>query len=225
MIANAIDHSFKSMNDEPKKKAEKESPDDGGSKPKEAPRPWRARLREIYRKELAPQLQQRFGYKNRMQVPKVTKVVLNMGVGVAVQDPKQLDRAVEEMALISGQRPVVTRAKRSIANFKIREGYRIGCKVTLRGDKMYDFLDKLFNVVMPRIRDFQGVSTSSFDGRGGFAMGLSEQSIFPEIDYDKIDRTRGMDICICTSAETDEESMELLSLMGLPFGGSRGPQR
>jgi large subunit ribosomal protein L5 len=128
------------------------------------------------------------------------------------------------MGLISGQRPVVTKAKRSIANFKIREGYRIGCKVTLRGETMYDFLDKLFNIVMPRIRDFQGVPTNSFDGRGNFSMGLSEQSIFPEIDYDKIDRTRGMDICICTSAPTDEESMELLSLMGLPFRGSRGSQ-
>lgn len=217
------------MNDDPKKKASEE----GGkanaegkgkreSKPQAAAQAWRARMREGYTKELAPQLTARFGYKNRMEVPRVAKVILNMGVGAAIQDPKQLDKAVEEMALISGQRPVVTRAKRSIANFKIREGDRIGCKVTLRGDRMYDFLDKLFNVVMPRIRDFQGVPTNSFDGRGNFAMGLSEQSIFPEIDYDKIDRTRGMNICICTTAKTDEESMELLSLMGLPFRGSRG---
>jgi large subunit ribosomal protein L5 len=201
---------------------DRKNKDTGKSAPARS-EPWRSRMRTLHEQVVVPELMHRFGYKNRAEVPRLEKVVLNMGVGAAVADPKQLDRALEEMALISGQRPVVTRAKRSISNFKIREGYRIGCKVTLRAERMYDFLDKLFNVVMPRIRDFQGVPTNSFDGRGNFAMGLSEQSIFPEIDYDKIDRTRGMNICICTTAKTDEESMQLLSLLGLPFRGSRGP--
>jgi len=159
-----------------------------------------------------------FSYKNIMQVPRVEKVVVNMGVGQAVQDPKQLDNAVRDLTIIVGQKPVVTLAKKSIANFKIREGMRIGTKVTLRGDRMYEFLDKLFNVALPRVRDFGGVSAKSFDGRGNFAMGLREQLLFPEIEYDKVDKVRGMDVVIGTNARTDEEARELLRLMGLPFG-------
>jgi large subunit ribosomal protein L5 len=158
-----------------------------------------------------------FNYDSVMQVPRVDMVVINMGVGQAVQDPKVLDAAVRDMTIIAGQKPVITKAKKSIANFKIRTGMRIGCKVTLRGTRMYEFLDKLMNVTLPRVRDFGGVSPSSFDGRGNFAMGLKEQLIFPEIDYDKIDKVRGMDIIITTTAKTDEEARGLLKAMGMPF--------
>ena len=176
-----------------------------------------ARMKDRYQKEVVPALMKQFGYKNIMEVPRLEKVVINMGVGAAVQDPKQLDGAVRDMSLISGQKPVVTKAKKSIANFKIREGMRIGAKVTLRGDRMYEFLDKFFNVALPRVRDFGGVSPSSFDGRGNFAMGLREQLVFPEVDYDTIDKVRGMDIVIGTNAKTDEEARGLLKLMGMPF--------
>lgn len=176
-----------------------------------------ARMKDRYQKEVVPALMKQFGYKNIMEVPRLEKVVINMGVGAAVQDPKQLDGAVRDMSLISGQKPVVTKAKKSIANFKIREGMRIGAKVTLRGERMYEFLDKFFNVALPRVRDFGGVSPSSFDGRGNFAMGLREQLVFPEVDYDTIDKVRGMDIVIGTNAKTDEEARGLLKLMGMPF--------
>ncbi|NMA54470.1 MAG: 50S ribosomal protein L5 [Firmicutes bacterium] len=174
-------------------------------------------LREKYRQEVVPALIQRFGYKNPMQVPKLVKVNVNMGVGDALEDAKLLDAAVEDMTTITGQRPVVTRAKKSIATFKIRAGAAIGCKVTLRGERMYDFLQKLFNVVLPRVRDFRGVSPNSFDGRGNYSLGVKEQLIFPEIDYDQVAKVRGMDINIVTSAQTDEEAYELLKLLGLPL--------
>ena len=174
-------------------------------------------MRSRYRDEVVPALMQRFGYKNPMQVPRVTKVVINMGVGEAVADPKQLDAAVQDLTLISGQKPLVTRAKRSIAAFKLRAGTPIGCKVTLRGDRMWHFLDKLINVALPRIRDFRGVSPDSFDGRGNYSLGVREQVTFPEIRYDRVDRIRGMDITICTTARSDEEAMELLRLLGMPF--------
>ena len=179
------------------------------------------RLKDRYRNEVVPGLMKEFNYKNVMQVPRLEKVVLNMGVGTAVQDAKTLDAAVRDMSAISGQKPVVTRAKRSIAAFKIRTGMRIGCKVTLRGNQMWYFLDKLFNVTIPRIRDFTGINPESFDGHGNFAMGLKEQLVFPEIDYDQIDRIRGMDIIIGTTARTDEEARALLRALGLPFRGER----
>jgi len=162
-------------------------------------------------------MMKQFGYSNIMEVPRLDKIVVNMGVGQAVQDPKLLDGAVRDLTIISGQRPVVTKAKRSIANFKIRTGMRIGTKVTLRGERMYEFLDKLLNVALPRVRDFGGVSPNSFDGRGNFAMGLKEQLVFPEIDYDTIDKVRGMDVIITTTAKTDEEARALLRLLGMPF--------
>jgi large subunit ribosomal protein L5 len=174
------------------------------------------RLKEKYQNEVVPALEQKFGYKNIMEVPKVHKVVVSMGVSDAVQDPKTLDSAANHMALISGQKPIITRAKKSIAAFKLRAGVPIGCKVTLRGARMYYFLDKLFNAALPRIRDFRGVSGDSFDGRGNYTLGLKEQLVFPEIEYDKVDKIRGMDITIVTSARTDEEGLELLRLMGLP---------
>ncbi len=174
------------------------------------------RLKEKYQNEVVPALGQKFGYKNIMEVPKVHKVIVSMGVSDAVQDPKTLDSAANDMALISGQKPIITRAKKSIAAFKLRAGVPIGCKVTLRGARMYYFLDKLFNVALPRIRDFRGVSGDSFDGRGNYTLGLKEQLVFPEIEYDKVDKIRGMDITIVTSARTDEEGLELLRLMGLP---------
>ncbi|MCL6518629.1 MAG: 50S ribosomal protein L5 [Armatimonadetes bacterium] len=176
-----------------------------------------ARLKEYYKKEVVPAMMKQFGYKNIMEVPRIEKIVINMGVGQAVQEPKLLDGAVQDLSLITGQRPVVTKAKKSIANFKIRAGMRIGAKVTLRGDRMYEFLDRLLNVVLPRVRDFGGVSPDSFDGRGNFALGLKEQLVFPEIDYDKVDKVRGMDIIIVTTAKTDEEARALLKLMGMPF--------
>ncbi len=179
-----------------------------------------ARLKDKYKADVIPALQKQFGYKNIMQVPKVDKIVINMGVGKAGQtggDSKELDGAVRDMATISGQKPVVTRARKSIAQFRLREGARIGCKVTLRGEKMYEFLDRVVSIALPRVRDFQGISPNSFDGRGNFAMGMKEQLTFPEIDYDKIDKVRGMDIIICTTAPTDEEARALLKAMGMPF--------
>lgn len=175
------------------------------------------RLQEKYLNETTKQLVEQFGYKNVMEIPKIEKVVLNMGVGEAVGNPKVLDAAVNDMTQIAGQKPVITKAKKSLAAFKLREGMPIGCKVTLRGDRMYEFLDKFMNVALPRVRDFRGVSPKSFDGRGNYAMGLKEQLIFPEIEYDKIDKLRGMDIIIVTTAKTDEEARALLKLMGMPF--------
>lgn len=174
-------------------------------------------LREKYEQNAVPALMKRFSYQNPMQVPRLDKVVVNMGVGDAVQNPKLLESAVEDMGLIVGQRPVVTRAKKSIAAFKIRQGMAIGAKVTLRGQRMFDFLDRLMNVALPRVRDFRGISAKGFDGRGNFALGLKEQLIFPEIDYDKVEKIRGMDIVIVTTANTDEEAKELLSSLGMPF--------
>ncbi|MEK5338303.1 50S ribosomal protein L5 [Weizmannia sp. FSL W8-1119] len=175
------------------------------------------RLKEKYEKEVIPALTNKFHYTSVMQVPKVEKIVINMGVGDAVQNAKMLDNAVEELTLISGQKPVVTRAKKSIAGFRLREGMPIGAKVTLRGERMYEFLDKLISVSLPRVRDFHGVSKKSFDGRGNYTLGIKEQLIFPEIDYDKVSKVRGMDIVIVTTANTDEESRELLGLLGMPF--------
>lgn len=176
-----------------------------------------ARLRERYKTEVVATLQQRRGYTNVMQVPRVEKIVINMRVADALQDQRHLDKAVEELTLISGQRPVITRARRSIAAFKLRAGNPIGCKVTLRGERMYEFLDKLFNISLPRIKDFKGVSTRSLDGRGGMNIGIREQLIFPEIEYDKVDKIRGMDISIVTTARTDEEARELLRTLGMPI--------
>jgi large subunit ribosomal protein L5 len=175
------------------------------------------RLEAYYLKEVVPALIAELGYKNRMQVPKLEKIVVNMGVGEAIQNAKILDKAAEELALITGQKPVITKAKRSIATFKLRQGMPIGCCVTLRKDIMYEFFDRLVNAAIPRIRDFRGIAPNSFDGRGNFAMGLQEQLIFPEIDYDKVDKVRGMNIVIVTSANTDEEGRKLLKLMGVPF--------
>mgnify|MGYP000996110260 CR=1 FL=1 len=175
------------------------------------------RLQEKYAKEVAPELTKKFGYKNVMQLPKLEKVIINMGVGEAVGNPKALDAAVSDLTLIAGQKPIVTRAKKSIATWKIRQGMPIGAKVTLRGTRMYQFLDKFMNVALPRVRDFHGVSAKAFDGRGNYSVGLKEQLIFPEIDYDKIDKVRGMNVVIVTTAKTDEEARELLSLLGMPF--------
>jgi large subunit ribosomal protein L5 len=175
------------------------------------------RLKEKYLKEVTPALMSKFNYKSIMQVPKIEKIVINMGVGDAVQNPKALDSAVEELTLIAGQKPVVTRAKKSIAGFRLRAGMPIGAKVTLRGERMYEFLDKLISVSLPRVRDFRGVSKKSFDGRGNYTLGIKEQLIFPEIDYDKVNKVRGMDIVIVTTAKTDEEARELLELLGMPF--------
>ncbi len=176
-----------------------------------------SRLKEKYINEVVPALMDKFGYDNVMQAPKIEKVVLNMGVGEARDNPKALESAVSEMITISGQKPVITKAKKSVSNFKLREGMSVGCKVTLRGIKMYYFLDKLMNIALPRVRDFRGVQNKSFDGRGNYALGIKEQLIFPEIDYDKVDKIRGMDIIITTTADTDEEARELLKLMGMPF--------
>ena len=175
------------------------------------------RLKERYVKEISPVLVSKFNYKSVMQVPKVEKIVVNMGVGDAVQNAKALDNAVEELSIITGQKPVVTRAKKSIAGFRLREGMPIGAKVTLRGERMYEFLDKLISVSLPRVRDFRGVSKKAFDGRGNYTLGVKEQLIFPEIDYDKVTKVRGMDIVIVTTANTDEEARELLTQIGMPF--------
>ncbi|GHP14664.1 50S ribosomal protein L5 [Lentilactobacillus fungorum] len=176
-----------------------------------------SRLREKFNSEITPHMVEKFNYKSVMQAPKIDKIVLNMGVGDAVTNAKNLDEAVSELALISGQKPLITKAKKSIAGFRLREGNAIGAKVTLRGDRMYDFLDKLINVSLPRVRDFHGVSTRAFDGRGNYTLGVREQLIFPEIDYDNVNRVRGMDIVIVTTANTDEESHELLAQFGMPF--------
>ncbi|MDK2888737.1 large subunit ribosomal protein L5 [Desulfofundulus australicus DSM 11792] len=178
------------------------------------------RLKDKYKNEVVKAMMQKFGYKNPMQVPRLEKVVINMGVGEAAHNSKAMDAAVSDLAAISGQRPVITRAKKSIAAFKIRQGMTVGCKVTLRGDRMYEFIDKLFNVALPRVRDFRGVSPRSFDGRGNYSLGLREQLIFPEIEYDKIDKVRGMDIIFVTTAKTDEEARELLRLLGMPFAAA-----
>ena len=175
------------------------------------------KLREQYEKEVVPALMKKFQYKSIMQVPKLDKVVINIGLGDTKENPKSLENAMNDLTQITGQRPMITKAKKSIAAFKLREGANVGCKVTLRSDKMYDFVYKLFNVALPRVRDFRGVSVDSFDGRGNYSMGIKEQLIFPEIEYDKIDRLRGMDIIFVTTAETDEEAKELLTLLGMPF--------
>lgn len=175
------------------------------------------RLKEKYQKEITPALMSKFNYSSIMQVPKIDKIVVNMGVGDAVQNAKALDTAVEELATITGQKPVVTKAKKSIAGFRLREGMAIGCKVTLRGERMYEFLDKLIAVSLPRVRDFRGISKKAFDGRGNYTLGVKEQLIFPEIDYDKVNKVRGMDIVIVTTANTDEEARELLGQFGMPF--------
>lgn len=176
-----------------------------------------ARLKEKYKAEIAPAMMQKFSYKSPMQIPKLEKIVINIGMGEARENPKAIENACNDLAIITGQRPIVTKARKSVANFKVREGMNIGCKVTLRAEKMYEFLDKLFNVALPRVRDFRGINPNSFDGRGNYSMGVKEQLIFPEIDYDQIDKIRGMDIIIVTTAHTDEEARELLSLMGAPF--------
>jgi large subunit ribosomal protein L5 len=176
-----------------------------------------ARLKEIYQKEVVPRMMEEFGYSNRMQVPRLHKIVVNMGLGEALQNPKIIDSSAKELATITGQRPVVTKARKSIANFKLREGMAIGCMVTLRRERMYEFLDRLLNIAIPRVRDFKGVSNRSFDGKGNFSLGIREQIIFPEIDYDKIEKIKGMNISIVTTAKTDEESRALLRYMGMPF--------
>ncbi len=176
-----------------------------------------ARLKEVYKTEVAPALLKEFGYANVMQVPRITKITLNMGVGEAVGDKKQLDNAVAEMERISGQKPVITKARKSVAGFKVREGFPIGCKVTLRGDRMWEFLERLVDIAIPRVRDFRGLNPRSFDGRGNYSMGVREQIIFPEIDYDKIDKIRGMDITITTTANSNEEGAALLRAFNFPF--------
>jgi len=176
-----------------------------------------SRLYTLYKEEITPKLMEKFQYKNVMQVPKIERVVVNIGVGEAIQNPKALDGAVNDLTIITGQKPVITRAKKSIAGFKLREGMPIGCKVTLRGKMMYEFLDRLINLSLPRVRDFRGISPQAFDGRGNFALGIKEQTIFPEIEYDKIDKIRGMEVVIVTTAKTDEEGRELLRGMGMPF--------
>ncbi len=176
-----------------------------------------ARLAEVYKNEIAPKLKEELGLQNVMEVPRITKITLNMGVGGALADKKVLENAQNDMALIAGQKPIVTKARKSIAGFKVREGWPIGCKVTLRRKRMYEFLDRLVNIAIPRVRDFRGLSAKSFDGRGNYAMGVSEQIIFPEIDYDKIDTLRGLDIVITTSARTDEEGRALLKAFNVPF--------
>ena len=176
-----------------------------------------ARLRDKYRAEVVPALQQKFGYKNVMEIPKLEKIVLNVGLGDCKDNAKALELAVSELATISGQKPLVTKAKKSVANFKLRAGMNVGAKVTLRGDRMYEFADKLVSIVLPRVRDFRGVSTKTFDGRGNYALGVREQLIFPEIDYDKVEKIRGLEMIFVTSAKTDEEAQELLQLMGMPF--------
>ena len=176
-----------------------------------------SRLRETYQNEIVDAMIKKFGYKNKMEVPKLDKVVINMGVGEAKENAKILESAMHDMEIIAGQKPVATKAKNSIANFKIREGMAIGCKVTLRGEKMYEFVDRLINLALPRVRDFRGVNPNAFDGRGNYALGIKEQLIFPEIEYDKVDKVRGMDVIFVTTAKTDEEARELLTLFNMPF--------
>ena len=180
-------------------------------------------LKAKYNAEIAPALMQKFGYKSVMQVPRIDKIVVNVGCGEARDNAKVLESVVRDLGTITGQKPIITKAKKSVANFKLREGMPIGAKVTLRQDKMWEFMDRLFNVALPRVRDFRGINPDAFDGRGNYALGLKEQLIFPEIEYDKIDKIRGMDIVICTTAQTDEEAKELLTLMGAPFAnGNNG---
>lgn len=176
-----------------------------------------ARLKEFYKNDVAPALMKKFGYKSVMQIPKLDKVVINIGCGEARDNSKVIDAVLRDLSLITGQKPMVCKARKSVANFKLREGMDIGAKVTLRGDRMYEFVDRLFSVALPRVRDFRGINANSFDGRGNYSMGVREQLIFPEIDYDKIDKVRGMDICFVTTAKTDEEAKELLLLIGAPF--------
>ncbi len=176
-----------------------------------------ARLRDMYKADVVPALQKKFNYKSVMQIPKIDKVIINVGCGEAKDNSKVVDAIINDLSQITGQKPVKCVAKKSVANFKLREGMTIGVKVTLRGDKMYEFIDRLFNLALPRVRDFRGINPNSFDGRGNYSMGVKEQLIFPEIDYDKIDKVRGMDICFVTTANTDEEARELLTLMGAPF--------
>ena len=176
-----------------------------------------ARLKELYNSEIKDAMMKKFGYKNVMEIPKLEKIVINMGVGEAKENAKVLDTAVKDMETITGQKAVLTKAKKSVANFKIREGMAIGCKTTLRGEKMYEFLDRLVNLALPRVRDFRGVNPNAFDGRGNYALGIKEQLIFPEIEYDKVDKVRGMDIIFVTTAETDEEARELLTMFNMPF--------
>jgi len=176
-----------------------------------------ARLKDFYKNEVIAGMTKKFGYKNVMEVPKIDKIVINMGVGEAKDNAKVLDTAIKDMEIIAGQKPVVTKAKKSVANFKIREGMAIGCKVTLRGEKMYEFADRLINLSLPRVRDFRGVNPNAFDGRGNYSLGIKEQLIFPEIEYDKVDKVRGMDIIFVTTAKTDEEARELLTQFGMPF--------
>ena len=176
-----------------------------------------SRLRGIYESEIAPAMIKKFNYANSMQVPKLEKVIVNMGVGEAKENAKLLESAVSDMQIITGQKPVLTKAKKSIANFKLREGMNIGCKVTLRGEKMYEFVDRLINLALPRVRDFRGVNPNAFDGRGNYALGIKEQLIFPEIEYDKVDKVRGMDVIFVTTANSDEEARELLTLFNMPF--------
>ena len=176
-----------------------------------------SRLKDLYKDEIVDAMIKKFGYKNIMEVPKLDKIVINMGVGEAKENAKVLDSAVKDLETITGQKVVLTRAKNSVANFKIREGMPIGCKTTLRGEKMYDFMDRLVNIALPRVRDFRGVSADSFDGRGNYALGVKEQLIFPEIEYDKVEKVRGMDVIVVTTAKTDEEARELLRLFGMPF--------
>ena len=178
-----------------------------------------ARLKEQYKAEVAPALMKQFGYKSVMQIPKIDKIVVNCGCGEARDNSKVLEAVVGDLTKITGQKAIITKAKKSVANFKLREGMPIGAKVTLRGDRMWEFLDRLFNVALPRVRDFRGISADSFDGRGNYALGIKEQLIFPEIEYDKIDKIRGMDIVMCTTAQTDEEARELLKQIGAPFAG------
>jgi large subunit ribosomal protein L5 len=175
------------------------------------------RLKEIYKNEIMAGMQKKFGYKNEMQIPKLDKIVINMGVGEAKDNAKALETAIKDMEIIAGQKAVITKARKSVANFKLREGVAIGCKVTLRGEKMYEFADRLINLALPRVRDFRGVNPNAFDGRGNYALGVKEQLIFPEIEYDKVDKVRGMDVIFVTTAKTDEEARELLTLFGMPF--------
>ena len=176
-----------------------------------------ARLEEYYKNEVAKALKEKFGYKNVMESPKLDKITINIGAGDSKDNSKLLDAAVSELAIITGQQPIITTAKKSVSNFKVREGMKLGCKVTLRGKRMYEFLDRLFNIALPRVRDFRGINPNSFDGRGNYSMGIKEQLIFPEIEYDKIEKLRGMDVNFVTTAKTDEEAKELLTLMGAPF--------
>jgi large subunit ribosomal protein L5 len=198
-------------------KAEAPKPEKVAEKPSKKPAGYTPRLKADYDERIVPAMTERFGYKNRMEVPRLEKIVINMGVGEATQDKKRVETAAAEMQAISGQKPVITKAKKSIAQFKLREGMPIGCKVTLRRDRMYEFLDRLVTVALPRVRDFRGLNPRSFDGRGNYAMGLKEQIIFPEINYDQIDKVRGMDVIVTTTAKTDEEARELLRLFNFPF--------